>query len=78
MIEGVGDGFAQVAFGQDGPALGESVEELFEAAVNGAAARGAGGFAQDGAGVGFSEPALDLIEVGKLAKDPTDKARGLI
>ena len=46
MVEGVADGFAQVAFGQDGPAHGELVEEFFEAAVNRAAVRGAGGFAQ--------------------------------
>ena len=39
---------------------------------------GADGFAQDGAGSGFAKPALDLVEVGELAEDPGDEARGLV
>ena len=46
--------------------------------MDGTALLGAGGFAPDGAGLGFAEMTLDLIEVGKLAEDPANKARGLI
>ena len=46
--------------------------------MNGVALGGADGFAQDGAGSGFAKTTLDLVEVGELAEDPGDEARGLV
>ena len=46
--------------------------------MDGLALPGAHGLAPDGAGVGFAELFLDLIEVGELAEDPGDEAGGLV
>lgn len=78
LVHGVGDGFAQMTFWQDAATFGELVDELFEALVDGTAFGGARRFPQDGAGLGFAQPVLNLIEVGDLPEDPADQARRLV
>ena len=78
LVDGVADGFAEFAFGQDGTPEGEFVDGLLEPPVDHAAFGGAHGLAQGGTGFGFAQAFLDVIEVGELPQDPGDEPRRLL
>ena len=78
LVDGVTDGFAEFAFGQDGAPEGELIDGFLEPTVDQAAFGGSHGLAKGGAGLGFSQTFFDLIEVGELAQDPGNESRGLI
>jgi hypothetical protein len=78
LSDGVADGFAELAFGQDGTAEGEFVDGFFESPVDHAAFGGAHGLTQGGAGFGFAKPLFDVIEMGDLAQDPGDEPGRLL
>ena len=73
LVDGVADGFAEFAFGQNGTPQGEFVDGFPESPVDHAALGGAHGFAQGRAGLGFAQALFDVIEVGDLAQDPGDE-----
>ena len=77
LVDGVADGFAEFALGQDGAPEGEFVDGALEPPVDHAAFAGAHGLAQGGAGFGFTQAFLDVIEVGELTQDPGDEPRQL-
>ena len=77
LVDGVADGFAEFTLGQDGTPEGEFVDGFLESPMDHAAFGGAHGVAQGGAGFGFAQPLLDVIEVGELAQDPGDEPRRL-
>ena len=78
LVDGVADGFSEFAFGQDGGPEGEFVDGFLEPTMDHAAFGGADGFAQGGAGFGFSQACLNLIEVGELKQDPGNESRRLV
>ena len=73
LAQGVGDGLAQQALGQDRTAQGELVEKLLESAVDRDALGGALGFAQGRTGLGFAQFGFDMIKMTDLAQDPGDE-----
>jgi len=73
LAQGVGDGLAQQALGQDRAAQGELVEKPLEAAVDRDAFGGAHGFAQGRTGFGLAQFAFDMIKMTDLAQDPADE-----
>ena len=60
LVDGVTDGFAEFAFGQDGAPEGELVDGFLEPTVDQAAFGGSHGLAKGGAGFGFSQTFFDL------------------
>ena len=58
--------------------LAADEEPVLGSEFGGTALPGADGFAQDRAGMSFAESFLDRVEVGELAEDPGDEARGLV
>ena len=75
--DGITDGFAEFALGQDGTPKCEFVDGLPDSLVNHAAFGGADGLAQGGAGLGFAQALFNVIEVGELTQEPTDEPREL-
>jgi hypothetical protein len=78
LVDGVADGFAEFALGQDGTPEGKFVDGFPEPLVDHAAFGGAHGLAQGRAGFGFAQALFDVIEVGDLTQDPGDEPRGLL
>ena len=77
LVDGITDGFAEFALGQDGTPKCEFVDGSLESLVNDAAFGGADGLAQGGAGLGFAQALFNVIEVGELTQEPADEPRGL-
>jgi hypothetical protein len=77
LVDGAADGFAELAFGQDGTTEGEFVDGFLEPLVDHAAFGGTHGLAQGGAGLGFAQAFLDVMGLGELTQDPGDEPRGL-
>jgi hypothetical protein len=77
LVDGVADGFAELAFGQDGSPECELVEGLLEPLVDHVALDGADGLAQIGSGLsglGFSQALFNVIEMDALARiQPTSR-----
>ena len=78
LVDGITDGFAEFALGQEGAAEGEFVDDALDPLVDHAAFGGADGGSQGGASFGFTKAFLDVIEVGELTQDPGDEAWGLL
>ena len=77
LVDGVAEGFAEFALGQDGATQGEFVDEFFEALVDHVALGGADGFSQGGAGFALSQAFFDVVEVGELTEYPGNEPGGL-
>ena len=77
LVEGVAEGFSELAFGQDAAPPGQCIDEFFEALMDGAALGGSDSFSHCGAGFGFAQAFFDVVEVGELTQDPGDEAGGL-
>ncbi len=76
MIDGVADGFAEFALGQDGTPEGKLDDVFLEPLVDHAACGGAHGLVQGGTGFVFTKAFLDVIEVGEFTQDPGDEPGG--
>jgi len=78
LVEGIADGFAKQALGQDRTAQGKPVDDFFETAVDWSALSRASGFAKGEARLGLPQLCLNVIEVTDLAQDPTDEPGRLL
>ena len=77
LVDGVAEGFAEFALGQDGTTQGKGVDDFFEALMDHVAFGGAHGFSQGGTGFALSQAFFDVVEVGELTEDPGDEPGGL-
>ena len=55
LVDGVAEGFAELAFGQDAAPLGQAVDEFFEALMDGATLGCSNGLSQGGASTIFAQ-----------------------